>query len=126
MNPGTLRRIALVGLAALMLVSAGYVLVPIVGMSPGYVFAFFKLLALGFVFKRVNDGDVYTMQWSSMFILLFLAEGTVRATSDPQPSAAMGAVEAVLATIYFLAVLSVLRPMKKAAKQARPLPKEPE
>jgi uncharacterized membrane protein len=63
------------------------------------------------------------MQWSSMFILLFIAEGTVRAMSDPQPSAALGCVETALAAIYFATVLAILRPLKQQAKKKPAAPR---
>ena len=119
MNPRLSLRIAMLGLVALMLLSAAFALVRVNGLAPGYVLAVVKVLALGFLLRRVARADVYTMQWSSMFILLFLAEGAVRATSDPQPSAGMGALEATLATVYFIAVLNYLRPLKKLARQAK-------
>ena len=112
-------RVALLSLVALMLLSAAFVLVRVNGLSPGYLIALAKLIALAYLLRRIGLRDVYAMQWSSMFILLFMAEGTVRATSDPQPLAAMGALEAVLATVYFVAVLGYLRPLKKLARQAR-------
>lgn len=115
MSPRVLRSVALASLAALMLVSAGLVLAPQADRSPGYVLALCKLLVLAFLYKRVVDADNYTLQWSSMLILLFVAEGTVRAMSDPQPGAALGALEVAAATVYFAATLRYLRPLKKAA-----------
>ncbi|MEO8935602.1 MAG: DUF2069 domain-containing protein [Burkholderiaceae bacterium] len=116
MSPSLLRRIALASLIALMLVSAAFVVASFGSASHGFGLAGAKLLVLGFLFRRVARGDTYTMQWSSMLILLFMAEGAVRATSDAQPSAALGALEAVFATLYFLAALGYLRPHKQAAK----------
>lgn len=116
MSPEVLRRIAQASLAALMLVSAALVAVASGSGSHGYVLAGAKVLVLGFIFRRVARRDTYTMQWSSMLILLFMAEGAVRATSDTQPSAALGALEAALATLYFFVVLAWLRPHKQAAK----------
>ena len=116
MTPRTLIAIAMAALGALMVLSVALSLVPA---SPGYVLALVKLVVLGFLLKRVHDRNVYTMQWSSMFILLFLAEGLVRATSDPQPSAALGTLEACASTAYFVAVLAFLRPIKKAAAQKK-------
>jgi uncharacterized membrane protein len=120
-TPRTYLRLALGGLAVLVVVSialawpsraAGHD----VGLPPGVVLALVKVAALGFVFKRVKDAHVYSLQWSSMFILLFFAEGIVRATSDPQPSAALGALEAAAAASAFAAILAYLRPIKNQAK----------
>jgi uncharacterized membrane protein len=62
---------------------------------------------------------VYTMQWSSMLILLYFAEGLVSATSSHGPSAVYGAVEAALALVYFVSALAVLFPIKRRARAAR-------
>lgn len=119
MSPRAFRSAALVGLVVLTGLSAAFALVPVVGMPHGYLLALVKILVLAFLFSRVVAVHVYTMQWSSMLILLFMAEGTVRAMSDPQPVAALGALEAVAATAYFVAVLAYLRPLKKAAKRPK-------
>ena len=119
MSPRALIGVAMASLGALMVLSAAFSQLPAVGASPGYVLAFVKLVVLAFVLKRVHDRNVYTMQWSSMFILLFMAEGLVRATSDPQPSAALGTLEAIVSVVFFVAVLAFLRPVKKAAVQAK-------
>ncbi len=101
-------------------VSVAFAAVPPRGAGSGYVLAIAKVAVLAFLFVRMKTLDVYTMQWSSMLILLFMAEGTVRAMGDPQPSAGLGALEAVISTVYFVAVLAYLRPLKRIAKQARP------
>ena len=119
MTPRALIGVAMASLGALMVLSAAFSQLPAAGASPGYALAFVKLVVLGFVLKRVHDRNVYTMQWSSMFILLFMAEGLVRATSDPQPSAALGTLEAIVSVVFFVAVLAFLRPVKKAAVQAK-------
>ncbi len=119
MSPRGLIGVAMGSLGALMLLSAAFSQVTAAGVSPGYALAFAKLLVLAFVLKRVHERNVYTMQWSSMFILLFMAEGLVRATSDPQPSAALGTLEAVASVVFFVAVLAFLRPFKKAAVHAK-------
>ena len=113
-RPRLLIGMAMAGLGALMVLSVALGLVP--APAQGYGLAIVKLVVLGFLFKRLHDRDVYTMQWSSMLILLFMAEGLVRATSDPQPSAALGAVEAVAALVFFGAVLAYLQPIKRKAR----------
>ncbi len=113
-------------LAALMAVSLAFVFIavvtagrPVPGLPPGIALAVVKLIALGLVMRRVRNANVYSMQWSSMFILLFIAEGTVRASSDPYPAAPLGLAEAVVAAIYFVAVLAYLRPIKNQARADR-------
>ena len=72
------------------------------------------LIPLRGVFKR----DIYTLQWSSMVILLYFTEGVVRGWSDTVPlSRLMALGEAALVCVYFLCALLYLRPYKKAAKK---------
>lgn len=71
------------------------------------------LLPLKGIFKR----DVYTMQWASMLILLYFAEGIVRATTEAGTSSLLGWVEVGLSLAFFVSTLCYLRPYKKSAKQ---------
>ena len=72
------------------------------------------LIPLGGVVRR----DIYTLQWSSMVILLYFTEGAVRAWSDSLPLSRMMAWgEITLVCVYFLCALLYLRPYKKAAKR---------
>lgn len=62
--------------------------------------------------------DVYTLQWSSMMILLYFIEGVVRGYSDTDSSSALMAWgEALIVAIYFTCSMLYLRPYKKAAKR---------
>lgn len=86
--------------------------------APGGSWVAFKalplLIPLGGVIKR----DIYTLQWSSMVILIYFTEGAVRAWSDLSPvSRFMAWGEIVLVLIYFTCALLYLRPYKKAAKR---------
>ena len=71
------------------------------------------LLPLRGIFKR----DVYTLQWASMLILLYFAEGIVRATTESGLSPILGWIEVALTVAFFFSTLCYLRPYKKAAKQ---------
>ena len=74
-------------------------------------------MPLLFALRGVSKKDNYTMQWSSMLILLYFTEGIVRATSDRAAmSVALSWVEVLLSLVFFYATLSYLRPIKKAAK----------
>ena len=76
-----------------------------------------KIVPLLFALRGVAKKDNYTMQWSSMLILLYFTEGIVRATSDRLPmSVALSWLEVLLCLIFFWATLSYLRPIKKAAR----------
>jgi uncharacterized membrane protein len=77
-----------------------------------------KALPLLIPLRGVLKRDVYTLQWSSMVILLYFTEGVVRAYSDVLPvSKLMAWGETVLVLIYFLCAILYLRPYKKAAKK---------
>ncbi len=135
MNPRSLSRLALAGLVGLAVASLALVpaflfaVVPAgtdavrshhaagAAIPPGIALAVAKVLSLGWLFVRVARFDVYTLQWSSMFILLFFAEGVVRATSDPAPFAVVGIAEALLAMAYFAVVLTILRPLKRQSRE---------
>ena len=72
------------------------------------------LIPLRGVIKR----DIYTLQWSSMVILLYFTEGVVRGYSDTGALSRMMAWgEAALVCVYFVCALLYLRPYKKAAKK---------
>jgi uncharacterized membrane protein len=122
MSARGLARLALASLVGLAIVSLAFVFVqpahPSGGLPPGFALACVKVVLLAIVFQRVWRANVYGMQWSSMLILLFVAEAAVRAMSDPQPSSTIGWFEGLFALSYFGAVLGILRPLKKAARRS--------
>lgn len=80
---------------------------------------FLKALPLAFAIRGVAKGSLYTMQWASMLVLLYLMEGVVRVMSDPAgPSISLAWLEIVLAVVFFLAAIFYVRPAKLAAKKA--------
>lgn len=72
------------------------------------------LLALPGVWRQ----RLYTLQWASMLILLYFAEGIVRGWSDRGLSARLGWLEAALAVVFFVCALIYVAPFKRAAKRA--------
>ncbi|RKT24481.1 putative membrane protein [Paraburkholderia sp. RAU2J] len=72
------------------------------------------LCALPGVWRR----RIYTLQWASMLILLYFAEGVVRGWSDHGLSARLGWLQAALAVIFFVCALTYVAPFKRAAKRA--------
>lgn len=87
-------------------------------LRPGGSWMALKVVPLLIPLRGVIKRDVYTLQWSSMMILIYFAEGIVRATSDRvHLSAVLGAVEVALVTIYFFSAIYYLKPYKKAAKK---------
>lgn len=86
-------------------------------LRPGGSWMVLKVLPLLLPLRGVLKRDNYTLQWSSMLILLYLMEGVVRATSDQGLSAILGWVEVALSVIYFFCAILYLRPLKQAAKK---------
>ena len=86
-------------------------------LRPGGSWLVLKVIPLLLPLRGVLKRDLYTMQWSSMLILLYFAEGIVRGTSDPGLSAPLGWAEVALTTIFFACTVLYLRPFKKAAKK---------
>ncbi len=87
-------------------------------LHPGGSMLALKALPLLIPLRGVLKRDVYTLQWSSMVILLYFTEGVVRGYSDVLPvSRLMAWGEAALVIIYFLCAILYLRPYKKAAKK---------
>ncbi len=87
-------------------------------LRPGGSLLALKAMPLLLPLRSVWRGNLYTMQWASMLILLYFMEGAVRAWSDPQPlSAALAGVEIVLSLIFYLCAIFYLWPSKKAAKK---------
>ncbi|WP_133648088.1 DUF2069 domain-containing protein [Paraburkholderia flava] len=88
-------------------------------LRPGGSLLVLKAIPLLCALNGVLRRRLYTLQWASMLILLYLAEGIVRGMSDPGFSATLGWVEVVLSVIFFVAALAYVAPFKRAAKRAR-------
>lgn len=87
-------------------------------LHPGGSLLALKALPLLVPLRGVIKRDLYTLQWSSMVILVYFAEGVVRAWSDElEASRIMAIGEIVLVCIYFACALLYLRPYKKAAQK---------
>ena len=87
-------------------------------LKPGGSLLALKVVPLLLPLRGVLKRDVYTLQWSSMLILLYFAEGVVRGYSDREEISRMMAYgEVALVCIYFVCALLFLSPYKKAAKK---------
>jgi len=87
-------------------------------LRPGAWLLALKALPLLIPLHGVVKRDIYTLQWSSMVILLYFTEGAVRAWSDAsEVSRLMAWGEILLVLVYFACALLYLRPYKKAAKR---------
>jgi uncharacterized membrane protein len=72
------------------------------------------LVALPGVWRR----RLYTLQWTSMLILLYFAEGVVRGWSEHGLSAYLGWLQTALTVVFFVCALAYVGPFKRAAKRA--------
>lgn len=86
-------------------------------LRPGGSWLVLKVIPLLIPLRGILKRDVYTLQWSSMLILLYFAEGIVRGLTDHGWSAALGWIETALVSIFFLCTLLYLRPYKRASKK---------
>lgn len=85
--------------------------------TPGGFWLALKALPLLLPLRGVVRGNLYTMQWASMFILLWFMEGVMRAWSDTNPvSAALAGVEIALSLLFYVSAILYCRPAKRAAK----------
>lgn len=86
-------------------------------LRPGGSWMVLKVVPLLFPLRGILKRNIYTMQWSSMLILLYLAEGIVRATTDKGLSSTLGWIEVALVSVFFVSTILYLRPYKQAAKK---------
>ena len=87
---------------------------------PGSAWLVLKIVPLLLPLRGITQGKVYTYQWASMLVLLYLAEGIVRVMSDLSPASRfMAAGEIVLASVFFAACLLYAGPAKRAARAAK-------
>jgi len=108
---------AAISLVALIILCVAWELM-LAPLRPGGSWMVLKVIPLLFPLRGVLKRDVYTMQWSSMLILLYFTEGIVRATSDRvATSITLGWIEVALSCVYFLCAILYLHPYKKAAKE---------
>jgi uncharacterized membrane protein len=88
-------------------------------LRPGGTLLFLKAFPLAFAVRGVAKGSLYTIQWASMLVLLYLMEGVVRVMSDPPgPSILAAWIEILLSSVFFFCSIFYVRPAKRAAKLA--------
>jgi uncharacterized membrane protein len=78
-------------------------------LRPGGSWLMLKALPLLLPLRGVLAGRRRTYQWASMFILLYVAEGAVRAWSDHGLSAGLALAEAILALVFFASAVTYAR-----------------
>lgn len=82
--------------------------------APGGTWLVLKVLPLLAALPGVLRGRRYTLQWSTLLIWLYAAEGATRAYTDRGWGAALAAAEFGLALAYFAAAVATLRAMRRA------------
>ena len=85
-------------------------------LRPGGSWMVIKVLPLFAPLSGTLKKNVYTLQWASMFILLYFIEGVVRAWSDHGLSQILAGLEVIFSTTFFVCAIFFLRPYKQAAK----------
>ncbi|WP_422648813.1 DUF2069 domain-containing protein [Cupriavidus sp. H18C1] len=110
-----LYRLSIASLLALIVLSIAWewFLAPL---RPGGSWLIIKFLPLLLPLRGMLTRNRYTMQWSSMLILLYFTEGVVRATSDRAPSSWLAWCEVALTLLFFFATIFYLRPYKRRAR----------
>jgi len=88
-------------------------------LRPGGSALALKAIPLVFALRGTFRRNLYTLQWASMLVLLYLAEGIVRGMTDGGLSARLGWIEALLALVYFVCALAFVAPFKRAARAAK-------
>jgi len=74
-----------------------------------------KGVFLLFAIPGLWKGKIYTMQWASMLILLYITEGLVRIT-ETGANFWLALLETLLASTAFICLLIYLKPIKAQAK----------
>jgi uncharacterized membrane protein len=83
-------------------------------LRPGGSWLALKVLPLLAPLQGILRRRRYTYQWSSLLILAYLAEGTVRAWTEPPPAATLAAIEIVLSAAFFCAVIAFVRSTRRS------------
>lgn len=91
-------------------------------LRPGGSWLALKVLPLLWIIPGILRGRLYTFRASTMLILAYFAEGTVRAYSDTGLSATLALFEVVLTAVYFVGAIAHVRACRavKSAANATP------
>ena len=83
-------------------------------LRPGGSWLALKVLPLLWIMPGIIRGHIYTYRASTMLILVYFAEGVVRAYSDRGPGANLALIEVALCSIFFAAVIAYVRSARAA------------
>ena len=117
MTPNRLQWLASASLIALIFLCVAWELW-LAPLKPGGSWLVLKGVFLLAPLFGILKGRRYTYQWASLFVLFYLMEGLVRATSDHGLSQVLGMVETVLSAVLFTCVVAyarITRPSKQKA-----------
>jgi len=78
-------------------------------LRPGGSYLALKAVPLALPLFGILFGRRYTYQWSSMFVLVYFAEGVMRAWGDRGMSQALAFAEVALSVVFFAAVVAYAR-----------------
>ncbi len=88
-------------------------------LRPGGSWLALKVLPLLWIMPGIVRGNAYTYRLSTMLILAYFAEGTVRSYTESGMSGSLAAAETVLSVIFFIAAIGHVRAVR-TAKSAAP------
>jgi uncharacterized membrane protein len=86
-------------------------------LRPGGSLLALKAVTLLLPLFGILRGKRYTCQWASMFMLLYLMEGLVRATSEHGISRNLAAAETVLALLFIASAVGYSRLVRNAPRR---------
>ena len=78
-------------------------------LRPGGSWLVLKVLPLLLPLMGLLHARRYTFRWSCLLVWAYIAEGALRAASDPGPSARLAVLEVALGVIFFTAAVGFLR-----------------
>jgi len=102
------RRLALASLVALLLLCLAWEMW-LAPLRPGGSLLALKAAPLALPLAGIHAGRRYTFQWSSLLVLAYFAEGTVRAWSESGAAHALALGEIALSVVSFAALVAYAR-----------------
>lgn len=78
-------------------------------LRPGGSWLVLKVLPLLVPLMGLLRARRYTFRWASLLVWAYVAEGALRAASDPGPSARLALLEGALGIAFFAAAVAFLR-----------------
>ena len=115
-RPAALGAAATLGALVLLCVAWEWWIAPL---RPGGTAFVLKALPLAIALPGVLRRRIYTLQWASMLVLFYFAEGIVRGMTDRGPGNWPGWLEAALALGFYVCALVYVAPFKRAARRGR-------